>query len=1074
MDVAYREYELIQNPVEILNFLKFYSQLDCKNVLEIGTFYGGTFYLLCKLSNELGKKVSVDYPEGATAYGPPTDHINNIASRLKTFASNVHVLSKDSHAQSTVEAVENIFGGEEVDFIFIDGDHTYDGVKKDYEMYKHLLKDGGYIGFHDINAESGKLSKHCQVDVFWKELLQNGNLNATEYNQHGPGGIGVIQVFKHKKKLDITVTYTEPNRIDVVNHSHSNLELKVSVRDKHTKIPIYYCDLSFPHPGSSWFIHPLGGDYSWLSEKHFNTFLIEFYDTDGNFVDSKELKIKEDREEFGPVGVRHYYPFDCLWINYKQMFIDKIYDQFDLENLHTVIDIGANVGIFTNYMTGKNAKVVHAIEPTGRAFTELKKQFYYYNSIHSHKIGIGAKNEKLTIYTNNDNSTISNFNYKTSDNCTEEVVDVLTLSSFYTTQNLSSVDLIKIDIEGMEYELIESLSTPDLLRCSRYLIEYHVNTEDRGFPLNKMLERFERLGYDIDLRPDVDSNVQGHFFAKYNPKKKITSTNDEVLFPKKAYITFTNEYYLPITEKLVKSIQNNSSYPIIVYSINCDVPYKYPHMLTKRLELNTIVTPKFSAFDKVVSHRQGEMVEVTSPENSLGIVDRNDIGTYLTLSRKPLVILDALNHGVEEGIFLDADGIAKENIDTTFEYVTECEDYPLVGKGLFEYMMLNGIGNPATGKTLEQPLMDLLGVNNRTMYYVSTNLILFTAKMKSFIEEWASVADREEIINNNVHYAPYHDETIINVLLWKHNATKQLPRVHYNLTDASKAYEFYTTTNRGVYTDSDWHYIPLNIDDIKYFHGCKSLNEIDKTIKLIESRKEKPTFKYRHKKLQFKDNSKIAIATLFDKNYEDLANIAIPNFMEYAKHHGYDLIFFDETVDASRPPQWSKVKAVEYLLNQYTWVWWLDIDALIMNPSIALESIIDENYDMIFTKNKYSVISNGSSFYKNTELTKNFLKDCYDMSRDILKSIDVFTFDHEQKPMRVLYQQAPEYSNKIKLIHERVCNSYWYTSTKSVVDSYPNWNREDNIYQDGDFVINFCGRTKEERVQIMQNFQSRT
>jgi hypothetical protein len=56
------------------------------------------------------------------------------------------------------------------------------------------------------------------------------------------------------------------------------------------------------------------------------------------------------------------------------------------------------------------------------------------------------------------------------------------------------------------------------------------------------------------------------------------------------------------------------------------------------------------------------------------------------------------------------------------------------------------------------------------------------------------------------------------------------------------------------------------------------------------------------------------------------------------------------------------------------------------------------------------------------------------------------------------------------LLHERTCNSFWYTSSPSVLQSYPNWNSEDNIYQNGDFVVNFCGRTKDERIQIMKQF----
>jgi len=40
--------------------------------------------------------------------------------------------------------------GEPLDFLFIDGDHTYEGVKRDFEMYSPLVRNGGIIAFHDI------------------------------------------------------------------------------------------------------------------------------------------------------------------------------------------------------------------------------------------------------------------------------------------------------------------------------------------------------------------------------------------------------------------------------------------------------------------------------------------------------------------------------------------------------------------------------------------------------------------------------------------------------------------------------------------------------------------------------------------------------------------------------------------------------------------------------------------------------------------------------------------------------------------------------------------------------------
>ena len=49
------------------------------------------------------------------------------------------------------------FRGEKLDFLFIDGDHSYDGVKADFEMYAPMVRPGGLIAFHDINPDHRSL-----------------------------------------------------------------------------------------------------------------------------------------------------------------------------------------------------------------------------------------------------------------------------------------------------------------------------------------------------------------------------------------------------------------------------------------------------------------------------------------------------------------------------------------------------------------------------------------------------------------------------------------------------------------------------------------------------------------------------------------------------------------------------------------------------------------------------------------------------------------------------------------------------------------------------------------------------
>lgn len=522
------------------------------------------------------------------------------------------------------------------------------------------------------------------------------------------------------------------------------------------------------------------------------------------------------------------------------------------------------------------------------------------------------------------------------------------------------------------------------------------------------------------------------------------------MFPKRAFITFSNEKYLPLILKLVESVLEFSKYPIIVYTYNFSYNFNNNRVYTKRINDDLLGIPEY-----ITNHTDGH--------DNIGIVTRNNFNSYYTLSRKPTIIVDAMNDGLEESIFLDGDGIVCKSVDTMFDYLKICENYPLVGRGLFEYMILDGnIG-------LELPLMDLLNVTERTMHYVQTNFIIFNKQCKSFFEECISVSNHPEVLKDFYKYAPWQDETIINVLLWKYKATKLLPLSYFNISNYDALLNFYENEKSDYrVNDCAWHYIPKNKNDIKFFHGCKSVSELTKCVDYLKRKKN--IMKTLTKCI--KNKYRIAIVTLFDKNYEDLAKYSLPNKLAYANKHDYDFYYYDHSLDLNRPPQWSKILAIQNVLNtnKYDWVWWIDIDSLIMNFNIKLESIIDDAYDVIFTHNAHSYISNGSSFFKNSDISKQFLNDSYSLEKEYLKNIDVNIFDHEQQSMRLLVLNETIYKEKTKLIDERVCNSYCVTGNESVLSAYPNWNVESNIYKDGDFVIQFCGRTFQERMIDFLNY----
>lgn len=188
-DILNESYRLgmIQNHSEILGASKFFHDLNVISFIEIGTNQGGTFNIWSKLSND-GLRISVDLPGGDFGTEFDLEHRDRY---LKSLGTNVHMLHGSSHDDSMLKKVGDLLNGDKVDFLFIDGDHTFTGVKLDYLMYKDFVKPGGWIGFHDIKDTEFHRSVNCRVDQLWSEL--NGNKIEFIENTTGYGGIGFIQ-----------------------------------------------------------------------------------------------------------------------------------------------------------------------------------------------------------------------------------------------------------------------------------------------------------------------------------------------------------------------------------------------------------------------------------------------------------------------------------------------------------------------------------------------------------------------------------------------------------------------------------------------------------------------------------------------------------------------------------------------------------------------------------------------------------------------------------------------------------------------------------------------------------------
>jgi predicted O-methyltransferase YrrM len=192
LDLAfrYRGVTPIQVRSELLEFATLVQQLRPRALLEIGTRNGGTFFVLCRLADPDATVISLDLPGGMFGGGYDNYRIP-VLRRMKKPGQKLHLLRANSHAVETSRHVEQVLRDGPLDLLFIDGDHTYEGVKQDFEMYSPFVRPGGIIAFHDI--VQGREELVGEVERFWNEIKAGyRHREIIEHRQQSWGGIGVL------------------------------------------------------------------------------------------------------------------------------------------------------------------------------------------------------------------------------------------------------------------------------------------------------------------------------------------------------------------------------------------------------------------------------------------------------------------------------------------------------------------------------------------------------------------------------------------------------------------------------------------------------------------------------------------------------------------------------------------------------------------------------------------------------------------------------------------------------------------------------------------------------------------
>lgn len=126
--------------------------------VEIGSFLGASSCFIANAISENSKLICIDtwgnqnmkYDKNDTD-AEERDTYNEFIVNTKKYRRKITEIRKWS--SDAIEDIKNITN--QIDFLFIDGDHNYEGVKVDWDLYKPLLRDGSLIAFHDTGWAEG-------------------------------------------------------------------------------------------------------------------------------------------------------------------------------------------------------------------------------------------------------------------------------------------------------------------------------------------------------------------------------------------------------------------------------------------------------------------------------------------------------------------------------------------------------------------------------------------------------------------------------------------------------------------------------------------------------------------------------------------------------------------------------------------------------------------------------------------------------------------------------------------------------------------------------------------------------
>jgi FkbM family methyltransferase len=185
-----------------------------------------------------------------------------------------------------------------------------------------------------------------------------------------------------------------------------------------------------------------------------------------------------------------------------------------------VVDIGFNYGLFSLRSLNMGASKVYGFEPNKNIFNTIHQLFPYRDKTQLFEFAVGKESKIVKFFEDSGTlgSTIENY-YKNTDthylkpDMIEQTYDVqlINFNDQVKKLQIQQIDLLKIDCEGAEYDIIESIN-PEYLsnNIKNIILEYH---ENGGPQLKTITDKLSKNGFIYEIYGGTESSKMGMLWA---------------------------------------------------------------------------------------------------------------------------------------------------------------------------------------------------------------------------------------------------------------------------------------------------------------------------------------------------------------------------------------------------------------------------------------------------------------------------------------------------------------------------------------------------------------------------------